>query len=84
LEIKWHFARAFHRHLTCPIPILYVSVKIFFAKHNVIAFLVIFEPTTGFVSCGPKICSKPFYCPRAEIEILLHSPLDVVFFKEKY
>jgi hypothetical protein len=49
-----------------------------FAKHSVIAFPTISDPIVGFLPCGPKFCSRPFYCPRAEIENFVISPLDVV------
>jgi hypothetical protein len=67
-EIEWHFIRAFHRHLTHPIPILYVIVVNFFAKPSIIAFPTISEPTARFVPSGLKFCSRPFFCPKVEVE----------------
>jgi hypothetical protein len=67
-ETEWYFTRAFCRHLTRPILIPYVAVVIFLVKRNEIAFIVISELATGFVPSGPKLCSRPFYCPWAAVE----------------
>jgi hypothetical protein len=37
-------------------------------KCSEIAFTIISELAAGFVPSGPKLCSKPFYCPRATVE----------------
>jgi hypothetical protein len=68
LETKWHFTRAFHRHLTHPIPIPYVDVVNFLVKCGEIALTMNFELAAGFVPSGPKLCSRPFYCHRVEVE----------------
>jgi hypothetical protein len=67
-ETEWYFTRAFHRHLTRPIPIPYVAVVNFLVKRSEIAFIVISELTAGFVPSGPKFCSRPFYYPWAAVE----------------
>jgi hypothetical protein len=68
LETEWHFARAFYRHLTCPILIPYMTVVNCFAKHCVIAFLVISKLIVGFVPHGPRFCSRSLHWPRVEVE----------------
>jgi hypothetical protein len=67
-QIEWNFTRVPHKHLTCPIPILYVTVVNVFAKCNVIACPAIFEPAAGFVPSDPKNFSRPFYYLRTKVD----------------
>jgi hypothetical protein len=44
-----------------------MAVVNFLVKHSEIAFIVISELVAGFVPSGPKLCSRPFYCPRIAV-----------------
>jgi hypothetical protein len=80
LETEWHFTRASHRCLTCPIPIPNGD---FFCKTQCNCISCNFWTNNRICATWPKILLHTFLLPKGKGWKLLLSPLDVVFYKKK-